>query len=101
EHCVLPGRLRNFINCLKQRLRKTAIVQPPARRYCFLSVARLFGAAFLRLKNIDVTTTGNVERMALFADQFPRLSYQWQVAGPDGKEEQLSSLLPHSAPLNL
>src|SRR4051812_34778385 len=63
-------------------------MQAPARREGSRGVARIFRSAILGLQQIYVAAPGDIERMALRADQASLIAHQWLVAMANGAEEQ-------------
>src|ERR1035437_2462894 len=55
-------------------------------------VTRLLRSPLLRLKQIDVSASSDVERVPLRAQQMPLLAHQRQVAATDGADEHLPSI---------
>jgi len=67
-------------------------VQSPARSYGSHCVARILGSPFLRLEQVDVSATRDVEGMSTRTEQPPLLAHQRHVAAADGAEEHASSV---------
>src|SRR5713101_6559756 len=72
---------------VQQRLGRAAIVQSPPRCYGSRSVARALRSPLLRLEQVDVSATRDVERMSARTEQSPLSAPQRHVAIADGAEE--------------
>jgi hypothetical protein len=81
-----------LVDRVEKRAGQTAIVQSPPRRYSSRGIARLFRSPLLRLEQVDVSATRDVERMSTRTEQSPFLARQRHVAMADGAEEHASSV---------
>src|SRR5258708_3167590 len=79
-------------NAVQQWPSHTAIVQSPPRRHRFRSIARLLRSPILRLEQVDVSATRNVERMPARTENSTFLALQRQMAIPDGPESRYQTL---------
>ena len=77
---------------MQERPGDALIVQLPPRLEGGRCVARLFRSPLLRLEQVNISATRNVERMAARTEQAALLAHQWKVAMADGAEEHGSSV---------
>jgi hypothetical protein len=84
EDNVALRRGHDIRDGMKQGLGHAEIVQSPSSLDGSLSVARLLGSPILRLEQVDVSATRDVERMSARTNDTPLLAQQRLVAVSDG-----------------
>src|SRR4051794_25105724 len=87
ENDVARARGDQFGDAVQQRRGHAAIVQSPACGHGGYGVAWIAGSPLLRLEQVDVTATRDVERVSARADEPPVLPLHRRMAVADGAEE--------------
>src|SRR5579862_9113649 len=92
ENDVVGFGGNNFRDPLQQRTCDSAIMQSPPRCHSGRGVAWLLRSTILRLKQVDVSTTRDVEGMLARAKQPLLFAHQRQVASADRAQEHFFAL---------
>jgi hypothetical protein len=87
ENHVAGLRAHDLGDLAEQRLGYAAIVQSPARRHGSHGITWMLRSPLLRLKEVDVAATGNVERMTPRTTHAPLYPLQGQLAVAYGAQE--------------
>jgi hypothetical protein len=87
ENHIASRRVNRIGDPAQQRLRHAAIVQSPPRRYGRKRVSRVLGSAILRLQEINVSASCDVEGVSLRTEHALSFAPQLPMAAPHGANE--------------
>jgi hypothetical protein len=87
QNHIARNRVNRLRDSTQQWIRHTTIVQTPPRRDRLDGIARVLGSPILRLQQVDVPATCDVERMSPPTNDSPVITRQCQMAIADRAEE--------------